>query len=505
LIFEFILSQSPFLKPEKIRNLYREKTMDVRLQMLDENRWLIPMTANMRVPGLIFSNKMLMKDIQRDQSLIQVANVAQLPGIVGHSIAMPDMHWGYGFPIGGVAAFDMDEGIVSPGGVGYDINCGCRLMTTSLIAHEIRPYIKTLVSALFKNIPSGVGSKGLLHLSKKEEAQVAVKGASWAVKKGFGQSGDLDRIEDKGVMPDADPSILSDRAIARGLDQLGTLGSGNHFIEIQAVDKIYDKQTSKDFNLFLDQVVVFIHTGSRGFGYQICDDFLKEMSSSAFSAGFHLPDRQLVCAPINSDTGRRYLSSMACAANYAWANRQILMHLSRETFMSTMSVSPNELNMELLYDVCHNIAKKETHTVDGVETELYVHRKGATRSLPPEHPLLPNIYRHTGQPVLIPGDMGTYSYVLSGPARSKEYSFDSCCHGAGRVMSRTRAVKMAKGRSIHKELEDKGIYVQSRGKRTLKEEIPEAYKNVSHVVDVVHKTGLGQKVARLRPLGVIKG
>ncbi|MFC1820098.1 RtcB family protein [Thermodesulfobacteriota bacterium] len=479
--------------------------MKIKLQQIDDNRWLIPKTGDMRVPGLIFSNHKLIKEVQKDQSLVQVANVATLPGIVKQSLAMPDIHWGYGFPIGGVAAFNMKDGVVSPGGVGYDINCGCRLMTTSLKASEIRPYIKELIFALFKNIPVGVGSKGAVHLSKKDEANVALEGASWAVKKGFGQPQDLERTEDYGAIDGADPLVLSDRAIKRGLDQLGTLGSGNHFLEIQVVDQVYDHNTANIFNLFEGQITVLIHSGSRGFGHQICDDFLKEMDKEVQLKNLKLPDRQLACALLESDLGRKYLSAMACAANYAWANRQVLMHLTMETLIAALSISPNELGMELLYDVCHNVAKKELHRVDGEEILLCVHRKGATRSLPPGHPILPQIYHDTGQPVLIPGDMGTYSYVLAGTHGAMEQSFGSSCHGAGRVLSRSKAIKMAKGRSIHRELEDKGIFVQSRGKRTLKEEMPEAYKDVSQVVDVVHETGLAKKVARLRPLGVIKG
>jgi len=466
---------------------------------------MIPKTGNMRVPGLVFSSPQLIEAVQQDQSLIQVANVATLPGIVKQSLAMPDIHRGYGFPIGGVAAFRMEDGIISPGGVGYDINCGCRLMTTSLKAHDIKPYIKELISALFKNIPVGVGSKGTLHLTPRDEAQVALEGASWVINKGFGQSEDLERTEDHGVIEGADPSVLSERAVKRGLDQLGTLGSGNHFLEVQVVDHVYDSAIADKFNLFEGQVTIFLHTGSRGFGHQICDDFLKQMTGADFLKGLQLPDRQLACAPLKSDVGRRYLSAMACAANYAWANRQILMHLTRETFIRSLSVSPNELDMTLLYDVCHNIAKEEVHRVEGEDILLCVHRKGATRSLPPKHPLLPSIYYHTGQPVLIPGDMGTYSYVLAGTQGAMEQSFGSSCHGAGRTLSRSKAIKMAKGRSIHRELEDKGIFVQSKGKQTLREEIPEAYKDVSQVVEVVHKTGLAKKVARLRPLGVIKG
>ena len=479
--------------------------MDIKLEKLDDYRWLIPRFGDMRVPGLIFANAELISDIKEDQSLVQVRNVATLPGIVSYALAMPDIHWGYGFPIGGVAAFDTKDGIVSPGGVGYDINCGCRLMTTALSAHEIRPSIRELISALFRNIPTGVGSSGPLKLSKKDEQQVARKGAAWAIENGYGDPNDLERTEDYGTMKGADPSVISDRALKRGSDQLGTLGSGNHFLELQVVEKIYDEKVARAFGLFEGQVTIFIHSGSRGFGHQICDDFLKEMARHIDSQRIKLPDRQLACAPISSDLGQRYLAAMACAANYAWANRQILMHWCRETFMKTLSISPRELQMRLVYDVCHNIAKIEKHQVHGAQIEVCVHRKGATRALPKGHRLLPSVYRDVGQPVLIPGDMGTESYVLVGSQTALKETFASSCHGAGRVLSRSQAIKRAKGRSIDRELEDKGIYVQSRGKKTLKEEMPEAYKDVSQVVEVVHCAGLATKVARLRPLGVIKG
>ena len=479
--------------------------MGIKLERLDEFRWLIPKAGRMRVPGLIFSNSNMIKDIQDDQSLVQVINVATLPGIVGYSIAMPDIHWGYGFPIGGVAAFDTEEGIVSPGGVGYDINCGCRLMTTLLVADEIRPFLKKIITGLFRDIPTGVGSTGIVHLSKSDEADVAVKGAQWAINRGFGSPRDLQTTEDGGCMRGADPSILSDRAIKRGLNQLGTLGSGNHFMEIQVVDRIYDEKKAKVYRLFKGQVTIFIHTGSRGFGYQICDDFLKQMAKQTAKNIPELPDRQLAGALLKSDIAKNYMAAMACAANYAWANRQILMGMSEETLMRELSIGPKELGMNLLYDVCHNIAKIETHTVNGHKTTLCVHRKGATRALPPGHSLLPEIYRDTGQPVLIPGDMGTTSYVLSGAKGAMEHSFCSSCHGAGRILSRNQAIKKAKGRSIGREMEDRGILVCARGKRTLKEEMPEAYKDVSQVVDVVCGAGLANKVARLRPLAVIKG
>jgi len=476
--------------------------MDMEIKRLDEVRWLIPKQGQMRVEGLVYASDELMEQVRKDQSLVQVANVATLPGIVWRSLAMPDIHWGYGFPIGGVAAFDMEEGVVSPGGVGYDINCGCRLVTTKLHAQEIKGVLKDLVLALFKNIPCGVGSTGALKLKKNELFSVSQKGALWAVEKGFGEHEDLLHTEDQGTLPDADPSILSEKAITRGLDQLGTLGSGNHFLEVEEVAEIYDDKVADRFGLFLGQATILIHSGSRGFGHQICDDFLKLMSKSQ---EFPLPDRQLACARIQSDLGKRYLAAMACAANYAWANRQILMHYTQETLLKVLNLSPKELGFRLLYDVCHNIAKIETHKVLGKTMKLCVHRKGATRALPPGHPMLPQDFKEVGQPVLIPGDMGTQSFVLVGAANAALESFASTCHGAGRVLSRAQATKAAKGRAINREMEDQGIIVMSRGKDTLKEELPEAYKDVSKVVEVVHKASLATKVARLRPLGVIKG
>jgi tRNA-splicing ligase RtcB len=362
-----------------------------------------------------------------------------------------------------------------------------------------------MITGLFKDIPSGVGSKGLIHLSRSDEAEVAVKGAQWAIKRGFGSLEDLQTTEDRGCMQGADPSILSDRAVKRGLDQLGTLGSGNHFLEIQVVDRIYNEETAKAYRLFEGQVTILIHTGSRGFGYQICDDFIKQMTKQATKDIPELPDRQLVYAMLKSDLAKNYIAAMACAANYAWANRQILMGMTEEILMRELSIGPKDLGMNLLYDVCHNIAKMEKHTVNGHETTVCVHRKGATRALPPGHSLLPEIYRDTGQPVLVPGDMGTASYILSGTKGAREHSFCSSCHGAGRILSRNQAIKKAKGRSIDLEMEDIGILVCAKGKRTLKEEMPEAYKDISQVIDVVCGAGLANKVARLRPLAVMKG
>ncbi len=478
---------------------------DVRFRRIDEWRWEIPPTGGMRVPGLLYTSEKLMKGMGADEGPRQVANVAHLPGIVNGSLAMPDMHWGYGFPIGGVAAFDLDEGIVSPGGVGYDINCGCRLITTRLCFADIRDRVPALVTALFQNIPSGVGSRGPLKLSQKEERQVLVEGAAWAVRRGYGTEADLEATEDGGAMAGADPEKVSDRALERGKDQLGTLGSGNHFLEIEIVEKIFDEAAAAAFNLETGQICILIHSGSRGFGFQVCDESLARMVKHAGETGIDLPDRQLACARLNSTSGRDYLAAMACAANYAWANRQMLMHRTRETFEKTLGMGPRELGMRLLYDVCHNIAKIETLPVEGKEVRLCVHRKGATRAFPPGHPDVPAAYRKAGQPVLIPGSMGTGSYVLAGTQGAFTETFGSTCHGAGRVMSRTQATKSCRGRSIPKEMAARGVIVMSSARGTLMEEIPEAYKDLDEVVEVVHRAGLSRKVAKLRTLGCIKG
>ncbi|MBI4632362.1 MAG: RtcB family protein [Deltaproteobacteria bacterium] len=478
---------------------------NVRLQKIDAYRWLIEPTGGMRVPGIIYGDEVLISALGADRSPQQVANVAHLPGIVKYSLAMPDMHWGYGFPIGGVAAFDTAEGIVSPGGVGYDINCGCRLMTTRLLFDDIRDRVSDLVTALFQHIPSGVGSRGQVKLSPREEKAVLTEGSAWAVAQGYGEKNDLETTEDRGTMAGADPDKLSSRALERGRDQLGTLGSGNHFLEIEVVEEIYDEAAAQAFGLVKNQVAVLIHSGSRGLGYQVCDDYLARLVKHMGETGIELPDRQLACARLDSARGRDYLAAMACAANYAWANRQILMHRTRETFEKTLGKSPREIGMRLLYDVCHNIAKMETLPVEGKEMRLCVHRKGATRAFPPGHPALPASYRAAGQPVLIPGDMGTGSYVLAGTRKAFEETFGSTCHGAGRVMSRTQATKASQGRSIVQDLAAKGVIVMASGKGTLKEEIPEAYKNLDQVVEAVHGAGIARKVARLRSIGCIKG
>jgi tRNA-splicing ligase RtcB len=465
----------------------------------------IPRSGSMIVPGRIFMSGPMANGLSEEEALKQVANVAALPGILKAAMAMPDMHWGYGFPIGGVAAFDWDTGVISPGGVGYDINCGVRLAATGLEENEVRPVLDRLVNALFQNIPSGVGSTGSVKLSPKEELKVLREGGRWAVRHGFGEGSDVERTEDGGCMADADPSVLSERALVRGVKQLGTLGSGNHFLEVGVVDEIFDEATARAFGLFHNQVTVMLHSGSRGLGYQVCDDSLAFMAGHVKTLGIQLPDRQLACAMIRSDAGRRYFSAMACAANYAWANRQILLHRARQTFQQVLGIGPRDLAMHQVYDICHNIAKREEHTVDGKQRIVCVHRKGATRAFPPGHPAICEAYRKVGQPILIPGDMGTASYVLAGTRTAMDETFGSTCHGAGRVLSRTAAKKRSKGRSIQRELADKGILVRWTGRSTLAEEMPDAYKDIDQVVETVHGAGLSRKVARLRPICVIKG
>ncbi|MDY6836987.1 MAG: RtcB family protein [Thermodesulfobacteriota bacterium] len=479
---------------------------DIRVEKIDDFRWLIPRTGRMRTEGLVYADETMLAAIKKDASLQQVANVACLPGIVGRSMAMPDIHWGYGFPIGGVAAFDMDEGIISPGGVGYDINCGVRLLRSSLEAKEIKDHIPTLVNALFRNIPSGVGSRRKdLKLSAKQMDEVLAKGVKWALSHGYGTAADLQHIEEEGCIAGARPDYVSERACKRGKEQLGTLGSGNHFVEVGFVEELYDEAAATALSLFRGQMTVIVHTGSRGLGHQVCDDYIKRMLTASGKYNIHLPDKQLCCAPLTSKESRQYLAAMACAANFAFCNRQTITHWVRETFQQVLAMGPNDLELDLVYDVCHNMAKIETHKVDGKERKLCVHRKGATRAFPPHSRLIPEAYQQVGQPVLIPGDMGRYSYVLVGTEGAMKETFGSTCHGAGRRLSRHQAKKVAKGRAIVRELEDQGIYVRGAGKGTISEEISEAYKDVSDVVNVVHHAGIGKKVAKLRPMGVIKG
>lgn len=479
------------------------------LEKVDEYRWNLPkcFDKRMRVDGMIYSTEKLLKLVRLDKTPQQVANVAMLPGIIGKSMAMPDIHWGYGFPIGGVAAIDTDdpEGVVSPGGVGYDINCGVRLIRSDIAAADLRPHLKKLAYALFNEIPCGIGTKGKLRLTAAELKNVLQDGSGWAVKSGYGWDSDIEHTEAGGCLPGADPSLLSPRALERGRPQLGTLGAGNHFIEIGEVVDVFDDDIADAFGLFVGQATLMLHSGSRGLGYQVCDDYIKVMKSAMGKYNISLPDIQLAGAPISSDEGREYLGAMACAANYAWANRQIMMHWARDVFAGVIGKSPRHLGLELVYDVAHNIAKFEKFDIEGEQKELLVHRKGATRAYGPGSPDLADVYRDTGQPVIIPGDMGTESYVLAGTEQAMSETFGSTCHGAGRVMGRKAAQRYAKGRDISKEMEKLGIVLVAKSRKTLAEEMPEAYKDVSEVIATVVGAGLSRKVARLKPLAVIKG
>ncbi|PLY03363.1 MAG: RNA-splicing ligase RtcB [Desulfuromonas sp.] len=478
----------------------------VPIEQIDCCRWRIPQSGRMRTEGLVFADRKSIEFLQREQSLEQVRNVATLPGIVGAAMAMPDIHQGYGFPIGGVAAFDEKDGIVSPGGVGYDINCGVRLLRTNLEKGELKKNIAELANALFRNVPSGIGSHRTdLQLSPAETRKVLRDGAGWAVSKGFGTLNDLDHIEDNGCIDGADPDLISERARQRGRNQLGTLGSGNHFLEIDYVEAILDPDAAAGLGLFPEQVVVSIHTGSRGLGYQVCDDNLRTMLAAARKYGIELPDRQLCCAPLDSPEGKNYLAAMAAAANFAFANRQIITARVRESFEQILHKGPADLRMSLIYDVCHNIAKWENHEINGKSRRLCVHRKGATRAFPPHHPETPDAFKALGQPVLIPGDMGRYSYVLLGTEAAFTETFGSTCHGAGRLLSRTAARKKARDQDIFGYLEKQGIILRAAGRSTVAEEIPDAYKDVREVVSVVERAGIGKIVARLRPMAVIKG
>ncbi|MCM8782969.1 MAG: RtcB family protein [Candidatus Omnitrophica bacterium] len=477
------------------------------LEKIDQNRYRIPRSykTGMRTDGLIYADERILPKIREDRAGEQVANVAFLPGIVGYSLAMPDIHWGYGFAIGGVAAFDLNDGVISPGGVGYDINCGVRLLRTDLEYRDIANRIEDLVRALFHYVPSGVGSTGKIKISDREVMNVLIKGAGWALENGYGWDEDLERIEEGGAISGADPARVSARALERGRPQLGTLGAGNHFLEIQMVEEIYDAEIAKKFGIFINQITVMIHTGSRGLGYQICDDHVKILGNVTRKYKIDIPDRQLACAPIQSPEGKAYFAAMACAANYAWNNRQCLMYLVRKGFEKVFGMAWEKMGMYLIYDVAHNIAKVEKHTVDGKELTLCVHRKGATRAFGPRHPALPERYRTTGQPVIIPGDMGRNSYLLVGTQKAMEETFGSTCHGAGRVKSRTAATRSIDVNQLLKELESKGITVKASGRGTIVEEAPQAYKDVNEVVDVVHNAGISKRVCRMRPLGVIKG
>lgn len=478
------------------------------LKKIDDYRWEIPQSykPGMRVPGLIYADEEMVESIREEQALEQVANVAFLPGIVGYSLAMPDIHWGYGFPIGGVAATRVEDGVVSPGGVGYDINCGVRLLRTNLREPEVRAKMERLLSELFINVPSGLGSKGKIRVGKKEMDDILLHGARWAVGQGFGSEEDLEVCEEKGCLKGADPDKVSFKAKERGSPQSGTLGSGNHFLEVQVVEEIYEPVIAKSMGIEEEgQVLFLIHTGSRGLGHQVCDDYVRALREAMRKYDIDLPDRELACAPVKSAEGRNYLAAMACAANYAWANRQCITHWTRECFVRVFGKSLRQIGLELVYDVAHNIAKMETYKVDGKKLSLCVHRKGATRAFPAGHPDIPSRYQEIGQPVLIPGDMGRCSYIAVGTEGAMKESFGSVCHGAGRVKSRHAARRSLRDEDVASELASRGILVRAASRGGLAEEASEAYKDVTKVIEVCHKAGLCRKVVKTRPIGVVKG
>jgi tRNA-splicing ligase RtcB len=478
------------------------------LERVNDYCWRIPRSykPGMHVDGLIFADEPLLKQIRQDQAPDQVANVACLPGIQHASLAMPDIHWGYGFCIGGVCATDPEEGgVISPGGVGYDINCGVRLVRSNLFYRDVKPHLRQLVEALFRKVPTGVGKSGRYSFNAKELCQLLAEGPRYFLPRNLATPGDIDHTEAEGRLDGADPDAISDRALARGAEQCGTLGSGNHFLEVQIVDQVFDEKAAQVLGLEKDMVCVMIHSGSRGLGYQVCDDALAMLRKAPEKYGIALPDRQLACAPVNSPEGQRYIAAMRAAANFAWCNRQLLMAQAREVFADIFGRPWQALQMNLVYDVCHNIAKFEEHTVAGHRKRVWVHRKGATRAFPPDHPEVPAVYRRVGQPVIIPGDMGRASWVLVGQPGSMQHTFGTTCHGAGRAMSRTAAVKEAGSRRIDRELEAQGVIARAQSHRGLAEEQPKAYKNVDDVVHVVDAAGLSKRVARMRPIGVIKG
>ena len=479
-----------------------------KIEQIDANRWRIPRQSNpkMRVDGIIYASEALIGEVISGGGLQQVANVATLPGVVVASLAMPDIHWGYGFPIGGVAATDIEAGgVISPGGVGYDINCGVRLLRTDIPAEDIRPRIKPLVDQLFRDIPAGVGVGGPFRFERKEMRNLLASGVRFLLGRGLASEEDILATESGGCLEGADPDAVSKEAYRRGADQCGTMGAGNHFGEIQFVDQIYDAPAAEAMGLEPGKVANMIHSGSRGLGHQVCDDSLKMLRNVPARYGIELPDRQLVCAPVDSPQGRQYLGAMRAAANFAWANRQLLALQVRRTLERFLGAPAEALGIRQVYDVAHNIAKIETHEVDGRSVKLCVHRKGATRAFAPGHPELPDAYRQLGQPVLIPGDMGTASYVLLGTEAAMQQTFGSTCHGAGRVLSRHEAIRRASGRRIDKELAAAGVIARARGRTGLAEEQPDAYKDVDAVVACVASAGISRKVARLRPMGVIKG
>lgn len=478
--------------------------MTVDLQHIDAYRHRIPRDPElgMRTDVVVFASEKLLKQIEQDLSLQQAINVASLPGIVGPSLAMPDIHQGYGFPIGGVAATDFEDGVVSPGGVGFDINCGVRLATASLSRSEATSKLRELVNQVFRDVPCGTGGEGRVRLNNSQMEEVLRHGAHWMVQNGYGEERDLEFAEEGGNLTAAEPRKVSDRAKERGQPQMATLGSGNHFLEIQYVEEIHDEEAARAMNVSKDQITVMVHCGSRGLGHQVCTDYVAQMGAAMKKYDISVRDRQLACVPVQSTEGQSYLAAMNASANYAWANRQGILHFLRQAFRKVFGDSTR---LDLLYDVCHNIAKREKHTVSNSKRDVLVHRKGATRAFPPGHPDLPRSYRHIGQPVIIPGSMGTASWILAGSEGSMKETFGSVCHGAGRRLSRAAAKKGRNARDEQNKLESAGIIVRSESRDGILEEIPDAYKDVDEVIEVVHQAGLARKVARLRPLGVIKG
>ncbi len=478
------------------------------LNKVSDYIWEIPRTyrSGMRVNARIYADENLLQKMKEDKTLEQAANVSFLPGIQRYSITLPDGHEGYGFPIGGVAGTAYDGGVVSPGGVGYDINCGVRLLTTNLDEKDLRPKLTDLLKAFFTNVPSGLGSEGKVRLTVDELNRAVEEGVDWAIKRGYGWDEDKEYIEENGRMPDADSSKVSERARSRGKPQLGSLGSGNHFLEIDVVDSIFDQKTAEAYGLtHHGQAVVFVHTGSRGYGHQVCSDYLRAMERGSEKYHISLPDRELAAVPIGTPEARDYLAAMASAVNYAFLNRQMITHWVRESFGSVFGVSPDKLGLRPVYDVAHNIAKIEEHSVDGKRLKLVVHRKGATRAFPPGSDMVPKKYRESGQPVLIPGSMGTSSWVLKGTESSMELSFGSTAHGAGRFLSRAAALRKHRGSEVKSELQTRGIILMAADMGVVAEEAPDAYKSVDAVADVSDKVGLARKVVRLVPIGVVKG
>ncbi len=475
------------------------------LKRIDTYTWEIPASfrKDMRVPARLFASESMLEQIRQDRSLWQLINVSTLPGIQRYALAMPDIHEGYGFPIGGVAAMDWNEGVVSPGGIGYDINCGVRLLASHLRYEEVKKYVEKLAKEIFKEVPAGVGRGGPVKLKKKELDKVLEKGVEWAIEQDFGEEEDLQFIESHGRIPDADPDAVSTHAKERGADQLGTMGSGNHFVEVQYVDKVFDEKIADRLGLFKGQIVILIHTGSRGLGHQVATDYIRIMLGNLKKWGIELPDRELACAPIQAPEAQRYLAAMRAAANFAFTNRQLITDRLRTIWKRLFGREGGKLR--IIYDVAHNIAKVETYIIDGKPRKVLVHRKGATRAFPPGHPEIAPQYKQVGQPVLIPGSMGTYSYVLVGTERSMEISFGTTCHGAGRQMSRSKARKSIRADELVLDLRKQGIIVMAHSKRGVSEEAPVAYKNVSEVVEIVHKVGIAKKVVRLRPVAVVKG